>query len=144
MTTPLPQIITSSLSKFTAIKIDDWSKKPSPTKWSKKEILGHLCDSAFNNMRRFIVTQYQQNDKIFYLQDDWVRIQDYQNTDVNNLITLWKLLNNQIAIIVESIPDYLLQNTCDTSKDEQQLYTLEFLMNDYVDHMNHHLSQIFE
>ena len=128
MHTKLKEIVNNSLEKFNSISLEKWTSKPSSDKWSKKEILGHLCDSAYNNMRRFIVTQYQQNDKIYYRQDDWVRIQDYQNVDIHEIITLWKLINYQIARIIEAIPDNLLQNTCDTNPNEQQLVTLEFLM----------------
>ena len=144
MHTKLKEIVNNSLEKFNSISLEKWTSKPSSDKWSKKEILGHLCDSAYNNMRRFIVTQYQQNDKIYYRQDDWVRIQDYQNVDIHEIITLWKLINYQIARIIEAIPDNLLQNTCDTNPNEQQLVTLEFLMKDYVEHLNHHLDQILD
>jgi hypothetical protein len=41
---------------FKTISNEEWDFKPSENKWSKKEILGHLCDSAFNNIRRFVVT----------------------------------------------------------------------------------------
>lgn len=144
MHTKLKEIVNNSLEGFNSISLEKWTSKPSSDKWSKKEILGHLCDSAYNNMRRFIVTQYQQNDKIYYRQDDWVRIQDYQNVDIHEIITLWKLINYQIARIIEAIPDNLLPNTCDTNPNEQQLVTLEFLMKDYVNHLNHHLDQILD
>src|SRR5215211_1577678 len=67
------------------------SEKPSPSKWSKKECIGHLIDSAHNNIRRFIVAQYEDNPVINYRQDDWVRINHYQEQPLINLIRLWCL-----------------------------------------------------
>jgi len=44
-----------------AISEKDLAAKPAPNKWSKKEIIGHLIDSALTNSRRFIVAQYEEN-----------------------------------------------------------------------------------
>lgn len=139
----LIQLVNESETRFAKINPSDWDFKPNENKWSKKEILGHLIDSAQNNIRRVIVTQYQQNDKIFYLQDDWVRIQRYQEANVEDLILLWKALNLQFARIIESLPTEKWSYTCDTERTQQQeLHTLEFLISDYLRHMNHHIDQI--
>jgi DinB superfamily len=129
-------------SIFAKLTETEWSAKPNENKWSKKEILGHLIDSASNNLRRFIVSQYQQNDKIFYLQDDWVKLQNYHGTDVSELITIWKGLNRQIARTISIIPEEKLKNTCDTGKKSTELHTLEFLIDDYLVHLKHHIEQI--
>ena len=76
--------------------------KVSANKWSKKEILGHLVDSAQNNISRFIVAQYEDVPKIVYNQDSWVAISDYQNYPIGDLITLWRLLNKHAAIILSN------------------------------------------
>ncbi len=140
----LKQIIHDSELRFELISEAKWSEKPSESKWSKKEILGHLADSASNNLRRFIVTQYQQNDRIVYHQDEWVSCQDYQNMQLADIIILWKALNLQIARVVERIPIEKLQNTCNAGKNEEQLYSIQFFFEDYLPHLNHHLEQIFE
>ena len=36
--------------------------RPAPDKWSKKEILGHLLDSAVNNHHRFVRAQLVELD----------------------------------------------------------------------------------
>ncbi|MBL8017837.1 MAG: DinB family protein, partial [Ignavibacteria bacterium] len=41
-------------------KEEQLSAKASPLKWSKKELLGHLCDSAVNNLGRFIRAQFEE------------------------------------------------------------------------------------
>ena len=140
----LKNSIEEHLLKFETITDEDWNLKISPEKWSKKEILGHLCDSAFTNIRRFIVTQYKENENIIYDQDFWVKAQNYQQIPAREIIALWKSLNYQIIHIVENIPDDVLKNVCDTTKNSQkiQVHTLEFLVKDYIEHMNHHLKFI--
>ncbi|MEN5309624.1 DinB family protein [Chryseobacterium cucumeris] len=138
----LRNIIDAELQRFQNITEEEWSYRSSSEKWSKKEIIGHLCDSAFTNIRRFVVTQYKENENIVYDQNFWVKAQNYQNVPTSDLIDLWKSLNYQIVHIVENIPDEALQRTCDTTKSEPQIYTLEFIIDDYVDHLQHHLKAI--
>jgi len=138
----LKNIIEEELLRFETICEEDWSYKISPEKWSKKEILGHLCDSAITNIRRFVVTQYKENENIVYDQDFWVKAQNYQNIPTQDVINLWKFLNFQIVHTVENIPDEALQRTCDTTKTNPQNFTLEFIIQDYVDHLKYHLKAI--
>ncbi len=138
----LRNIIDAELQRFQNITEEEWSYRSSSEKWSKKEIIGHLCDSAFTNIRRFVVTQYKENENIVYDQNFWVKAQNYQNVPTSDLIDLWKSLNYQIVHIVENIPDEALQRTCDTTKTEPRVYTLEFIIDDYVDHLQHHLKAI--
>lgn len=138
----LKNIIDAELQRFQTISEEEWNYKIAPEKWSKKEIIGHLCDSAFTNIRRFVVTQYKENENIVYDQNIWVKAQNYQNVPVSELINLWKALNYQIVHVVENIPDEALQRACDTTKTELQRFTLEFIIKDYVDHLQHHLKAV--
>lgn len=122
----------------------DWTNKPGADKWSKKEIIGHLIDSANNNLHRFVRCTYEQNFKLVYAQNEWVVAQHYQDAKVEDLLTLWRLLNKQISIVLKNYPEQLLQNTCDTGKQEVNLHSVEFLANDYVSHLEHHLKQIID
>lgn len=131
-------IIDESLLRFSEISEESWSFKLGENKWSKKEILGHLCDSAFTNIRRLIVTQYEENQKIVYEQDFWVKAQNYQNISTQHIIDLWKALNIQLFHIIENLPKAQLKNTCFTSN----FVTLEFLIEDYINHLLHHLDEI--
>ncbi|MEX3623356.1 DinB family protein [Viridibacillus arvi] len=123
----------------------DVTKKPSPTKWSKKEILGHLCDSAIMNIERFIKIQYEKQPYVLptYNQNEWVAKQNYQDTPIEEILTLFYVLNKQIIAIINNIPDEKLSYLCDIGNNE--LKTLEWLIQDYYDHMEHHLKkQIFK
>lgn len=138
----LKNIVNEELERFGNISEEQWSAKISPEKWSKKEILGHLCDSALSNIRRFIITQYKENENIVYDQNFWVKAQNYQNVQTSDVINLWKFLNLQIVNVVENIPDEDLQRTCDMTKTETKIFTLEYIINDYIDHLQHHLKAI--
>lgn len=138
----LKDIIDEHIEIFKTISKADWDYKPFENKWSKKEILGHLCDSAINNIRRFVVTQYQENLNIVYDQDFWVKAQNYQQIHHDDIIQLWKFLNYQIVSLVENIPNEALQNKVNVSKFEKNIVTLEFVVTDYLPHMLHHLEAI--
>lgn len=107
-----------------------------------KELLGHLIDSASNNLRRFIIAQYVQKTKVVYDQDEWVRLQGYQHMDLDALIMLWKLLNQQLVRVLELMPQHKLDNTCDTGKEKVEVHSLVYFIEDYIVHLGYHLKQI--
>jgi hypothetical protein len=136
--------LTHAVDDFLAIRSQpiDWSTRPLPGKWSNKEIIGHLIDSAQINLQRFIRCTYEENFKLTYEQDAWVMVQHYQDTGINDLLDLWTLLNRQIIRVLKNYPVNRLSARCDNSKREPNLQTVEWLANDYVEHLKHHLIQI--
>lgn len=139
----LDQIIQEFSKKISAIPEAEFSVKPLPHKWSKKEALGHLIDSAQNNLRRFICGQYESSPpKIVYDQNRWVAFNNYIETDSKEVITLWQLINKRIVAVLREMPSSAYGMKCDTGKINAQLYTLEWLAEDYVRHLKHHLNQI--
>ena len=69
----LRHLVDEFSQKINALPDSELYAKPIPTKWSKIEILGHLVDSAQNNLRRFICGQYESIPPlIVYDQDFWV------------------------------------------------------------------------
>ena len=120
----------------------NWESKPSPAKWSNKEIIGHLIDSAQINLQRFIRGTYEENFKLVYAQDEWVAAAHYHDADTKELLDLWILINRQIIRVLYNYPANRLGVTADTGKAEHSLHTIEWLAEDYVRHMQHHLNQI--
>ncbi|SEP02472.1 DinB superfamily protein [Mucilaginibacter gossypiicola] len=120
----------------------DWTYKASSSKWSKKEVIGHLIDSAQINLQRFVRCTYEENFRLTYEQVEWVAAAHYQDADIHELIELWALLNLQIARVLENYPADRWGARCDNSKQEPNLQTVEWLAADYVDHMLHHLKGI--
>jgi hypothetical protein len=142
VTTELITIITDFSNRIAEIPEAEFSAKPNPTKWSKKEVLGHLIDSAENNLRRFICGQYEVNPKIRYDQNFWVMANDYLNAPSIDVITNWKSINLKICRILNVMPKENYNKQCDTGKDSPNLLTIEWLAIDYVKHLKHHLNQI--
>lgn len=127
-------------SKLAQLSEDEMRERPHPDKWSRKEVIGHLIDSAQNNLRRFIVGQYDQSTYIVYEQDFWVKANYYHAMHTPDLIALWRLLNERIATVLETMPDNLRANTLNTG----ETHTLEWIGADYVKHLKHHLNQVFK
>lgn len=119
-----------------------WETKPAPGKWSAKEVIGHLTDSAQINLQRFVRCTYEENFKLIYFQDEWVAAQHYQQADIDELLQLWRLLNLQIQRVLDNYPPGRWQVKCDNSRAEVTLNTVEAIAQDYVSHMQHHLSSI--
>ena len=119
------------------------SKKRNPASWSKKEILGHLIDSASNNHQRFI--RAVQNEAInfpVYRQDPWVEVQHYNEMDWFNLIELFYQYNYHISRVIDFLPQESFNNLCNIGKDKPA--TLKFVVDDYLRHLKHHIEKILE
>jgi hypothetical protein len=128
------------------------ARRPAPGRWSPKEVIGHLIDSAGNNHQRF-VRAASQNDLVFngYAQDEWVVLQRYQEAPWEELVLLWQLFNRHIARVMAAIPAerrlrveqrHNFHQIGFRTVPESQPTTLEYFMNDYVDHLEHHLAQV--
>ncbi|HXS35234.1 MAG TPA: DinB family protein [Flavipsychrobacter sp.] len=118
----------------------DFSHKPAPDKWSKKEILGHLIDSAANNHQRFVRVQFEDTPFIIYNQDNWNSFSHHQDIQSGQVITFWELYNRYLLEIIKRIPPGLLQRKCRTNESSD--VTLQWIIEDYVVHMEHHLHEI--
>jgi hypothetical protein len=109
--------------------------------WSRKQELGHLIDSAANNRARFInaalAGQYAGPS---YDGDGWVDLGGYAGMDWTEVVGLWAALNRALATVVERIPAERLPAPCRIGDDEP--VTLEFVIEDYLRHMRHHLDHI--
>jgi hypothetical protein len=120
------------------------SAKPRAEKWSRKEVIGHLIDSAHNNLRRFICGQYDESaNPIVYDPDFWVKANNYQNLSTTAVIDLWRAVNDQLYNVLLAMPEEAYTRTCNTGRQEMEMHDLEWLAADYVKHMKHHLNQIF-
>jgi hypothetical protein len=133
---------------------DEESRAPlAEGKWSAKEVVGHLVDSAANNHQRFVRAQLKE-DLVFqgYAQEDWVRVQGYQAEPWPQLVNLWKFYNLHLAHVCARAPEaerlrprreHNLHEIGWAPVSREEPGTLEHLMRDYVGHLKNHLSQIF-
>lgn len=132
---------------------DDASARPrSEGKWSPREIVGHLIDSASNNHQRFVRAQFT-DDLVFagYEQEGWVRAQNYQGEDWAELVQLWKSYNQHILHLMSHVPEetrmklrykHNLHQIASDKLREDEPVTLDWFMRDYVDHLKKHVKQI--
>lgn len=138
----LTSIVRDFSEKLSAISAEDFSAKPNPAKWSRKEVIGHLIDSAQNNLRRFLVGQYDAHANVVYEQDFWVSANGYQKMPQDEIILLWKLLNERIGAVLSNMPTEAYSRQTNTGKGVSEMHSLEWLASDYVKHMKHHLNQV--
>lgn len=120
-----------------------WLRKPAPGKWSKQEILGHLVDSALNNLKRFTEAQVMPRPyrMLPYQQDDLVQLNQYQQLPLDHIVQLWTSLNQQILYVLTNIPTEKLSWEVIIPNGESK--TLSFWIGDYTDHLEHHWQQLF-
>jgi hypothetical protein len=141
--TNLRAVVSDTAKKLQALSEDDVMRSRGTGKWVKKEILGHLIDSALNNQERFV--RAQMIDRLVwpgYEQDRWVSVQKYRERPWTELIQLWEQLNRHIAHVMANAPPDRLGAQCVIGNDPP--VTLDWLMNDYIRHLRHHLNQIFD
>ena len=137
----LETILGTVPSKLRLISAFDFSNIPSPDKWSKKQIIGHLIDSATNNHHRFVRAQFDQQPTILYDQDNWNSHSYYDQMDADHLISFWEIYNRHIIELVKRIPPQLMEREC--TLEDGNTRSIAWLFDDYVRHMEHHLAQIF-
>ena len=139
--TQLLSTIQQALPMLRNMSETDASAKPAPGKWSHKEIIGHLLDSAANNHQKFVRTiMHEAHDFPAYEQDEWVALQHYNDASWQNILNLWEDYNIHLAHIIQHIPESALQHTITIGGKGP--FTLEFISRDYVEHLKHHLKAI--
>ena len=145
--------IVSATARLRDIPEAQSGEKSSPDDWSAKETIGHLIDSAANNHQRFVRAQFT-DDLVFpgYVQDQWVSSQNYRDEAWVDVIQLWSSYNLHLVHVAAAIPEDVLTkprspHTLDQIAfnlvDKNDPATLEYLIRDYLDHLRHHLDQIF-
>src|SRR5512137_1295254 len=102
----LRTVVEEALPRLRALSEADSEAGRGPGKWIKKEILGHLIDSAANNHQRFVWAQF--SDPLVwpeYEQERWVQIHQYRSRPWLELVELWAALNTHIAAVIEDMPE---------------------------------------
>ena len=134
-------IVEKAPSMLTQISEEKMSEKPAPNKWSKKEVIGHLIDSATNNHHRFVRGQFEAIPEIRYDQNGWNKYSFYQQIDSKQIILFWTIYNSQLIELIKRIPTDNLKRKV---KVGDNLLTIEYLIIDYVEHLEHHLKQAID
>jgi hypothetical protein len=139
--TTLRKLLQNVPDRLEKLSNDRVEAKPKPSTWSPKEELGHLLDSAANNHQRVVRAQFENTPAMpGYEQDRWVAVHSYQRRDWKELIEVWQALNQQLLAAAEAAPDSAWSRTLTIGGSEP--LTLQFVLEDYVAHMLHHLQHI--
>lgn len=137
----LEEILNSTASKLLQFTEEQASKKPASGKWSKKEMIGHLVDSASNNHQRFVRLQLGNGITLpNYEPDNWVSLQNYQAINWIDLVKFWLIYNKHLLHVLKNVDENKLGNSATL---EGKTITLQFFIDDYVAHMEHHLKAVF-
>ncbi len=136
-------LVLAATPKLEAIAEAESLATRGPGTWSRRQILGHLIDSAMNNLHRFIRAQ-QTDELVFpgYEQQFWVDQNGYQDRSWESLVQLWAHLNRHLAHVISRIPADKASVVCLIGDGNPQ--TLGFITEDYVRHMRHHIDQILD
>ena len=137
----LKALIDESRPRLLSIPESRASERPYSEKWSLKEILGHLVDSAVNNHQRIVRMQESADiGKFGYSQEHWVRSQQYHARAWIELVELWHQFNTHLAHVIAHVDSSALGHTCDMGYASPA--TLRFVIEDYLRHARHHVEQI--
>ena len=137
----LVQVVSSAEAILSQVPETECSKPVLSGGWSRKQVLGHLIDSASNNHQRFVRATLQTSlDFPGYDQDGCVRVQAVEEARWPLLVALWADYNRYLAHVIAHLPASKLETLCRIGSDEP--VTLKFLAKDYLRHLLHHLGQI--
>jgi hypothetical protein len=137
----LARLVETTEARFLEIGEADSRTPIRPGGWSRKQVMGHLIDSASNNHQRFVRAALQGSLEFpGYDQEGCVRVQDVQEMPWPGLVALWASYNRYLAHIVANLPEDALQAQCRIGSSEP--VTLQFLCEDYLVHLVHHLQQM--
>ena len=137
----LAETLERELPNLRALTDEQGSLPRAPGKWSAKEELGHLIDSAANNHIRFVVGALESQFRgPGYAQDDWVKLHGYSTMHWDAIVDFWVTYNRFLTGLVERIPEARLETECVIGT--YRPVTLRFVIEDYILHMQHHVDQL--
>jgi len=137
----LSQALESARAPLLAITGHAADQRPGRDKWSRKETLGHLIDSAANNHQRFVRLQHEEVLVLpSYQQEEWVRTQNYAAREWREMVELWLAYNRHLAHVIRHADAGAARHVWKRPAGDVDF---QYIIEDYLSHLRHHLEQIF-
>ena len=137
----LNEVVAKTKLDFANFSDEDAGKASAAGRWSRKQILGHLIDSASNNHLRFVRALLNDEMRLpRYDQEGCVRVHRYQDLRWTELLDFWASYNRLLAHVLAGVPSAKRATPCYVG--DLPVMTLEELAVDYLKHMEHHLAQL--
>ena len=134
-------LIDAAVPIFAQVDEHESSQPLSSGGWSRKQLVGHLIDSASNNHQRFVRASLQPSLNFpGYDQNGNVRTQHFQSASWQMLTSLWHSYNQLLAHVIAHLPESKLDTACKIGAENP--VTLKSLATDYVDHLSQHLEKL--
>ena len=135
--------IEAAIERWEALPEDVLTYRAYADAWSIKEVIGHLIDSASNNHQRFVRLQLEEEllfpDYSKY-NEQWIKIQTYQDRSWNDLLALWQHYNRHLAHLMRCVDPASLNHAWALNPETR--ITLFDMMVDYLRHLKEHIEQI--
>lgn len=136
----LEAIVVKAFAALSAISDYEAASERAVGKWSKKKELGHLVDSACNNHQRIVRAQVEDQPSLSgYEGDRWVALHDYQNLPWSEILECWRVMNQHLIRSASHLSPEVTARKLTVGGNP---VTLEFIVDDYVRHLLHHLHHI--
>jgi len=109
--------------------------------WTRKQIVGHMLDSATNNRQRVVRASIHGSfTGPDYAQAAWVAAHGYAELPWTTLLHWWEVEHEILAAAVDHVPEGQLDVICKIG--ENAPVTLRFVIEDYFRHQRWHLAQL--
>ncbi len=115
--------------------------RPSPGKWTIREIVLHLCDSEIVGAYRIRCIMGEDDAQLIaYDQDKWAARLNYGKRNLSNAVELFRMLRKSTAELFVDMDDSIW--TRSATHTERGRVTLADMVKLYADHCENHVAQI--